>query len=133
MQIIWSEEFSVGVKLIDDQHKHFIEILNNLNECIDNAQEEKLEGILTELVNYKNFHFQTEERYFDEFQFDGAKEHKKKHQELSDKVQAFIDREDEPKIQIALDLQDFLDDWLLNHLADVDKKYTKCFNEHGLT
>jgi hemerythrin len=35
-------------------------------------------------------------------------------------------------IDFAFDLIDFLEDWLINHLLDMDQKYKKCFHDHGL-
>ena len=36
------------------------------------------------------------------------------------------------EIEFAFELVDFLEDWLINHLMIVDRKYIKCFHEHGL-
>jgi len=40
-----------------------------------------------QLVNYGNFHFATEEKYFDEFNYEDTEEHKKRHQEFRDKLE----------------------------------------------
>jgi hemerythrin len=31
-----------------------------------------------------------------------------------------------------MEVMNFLKDWLQKHIKGIDKKYTRCFNEHGL-
>ncbi len=129
--IEWSDDYSVGVDLIDSQHKHFIGILNELYECLETSNTQKLPSILKELATYADVHFDTEEKYFDEFHYEGSKEHKAVHDDLKLKVLEFLRKKGDP-IAIGYELLDFLEDWLINHLDLMDKKYTKCFNQHGL-
>ena len=64
----WEEKYSVGVVEIDNQHKRMFEIINELFEAINNKIiEEKLDKIIAKVVDYKDFHFTTEEKYFKEF------------------------------------------------------------------
>ncbi len=129
--IEWSDSYSVGVSLIDSQHKHFIGILNDLYTCLQAGDSQKLPVVIKDLVTYTSVHFDTEERYFDEFKYDGAEEHTAVHEELKLKVLAFSRKRGDP-IATGYELLDFLEDWLINHLGQMDKKYTRCFNQHGL-
>jgi len=130
--IEWKEEYSVNVKIIDEQHKHFVGILNKLYEAVQGGKEEKLPEIIDELVSYAKVHFATEEKYFDEFDFEGSAEHKEEHKKLTARVGEFLARKNEDPLKVSYELLDFLEDWLVHHLAELDKKYTSCFNEHGL-
>lgn len=129
--IEWKDEYSVNVEIIDEQHKHFVSILNKLYENVQSKNTEALPEILTELVKYKEYHFDTEEKYFKEFGYSEAKEHIAEHDKLKAEVNKFLERKDDPLI-VCFDLLDFLENWLVHHLSELDKKYTKCFNEHGL-
>jgi hemerythrin len=134
-KIEWKEEYSVGVKLIDDQHKVFVGILNELYESsASDKVKESLTHIMDELVSYAGYHFATEEKYFDEFHYEGKEEHVGLHKNLAAKVYQFKKRMEggENNQEIIWELVDFLEDWLVDHLNTADKKYTKCFNEHGL-
>jgi len=62
------------VREIDEQHKLLIETINELvNVVASNPSKEGLMSIIENLINYKKIHFATEERYFEEFNFVGAK------------------------------------------------------------
>mgnify|MGYP001398882160 CR=1 FL=1 len=131
--IAWKDEYSVQVKELDDQHKHFVGILNNLYTALQNMElEAKIKPILDDLVAYAVTHFSTEEKYFDMFGYELAGEHKLKHKELLDQVNVFMQRYKTEGTKIIKDLLDFLEDWLVQHLAEYDQKYVQCFKEHGL-
>jgi len=133
MPIPWTDDFSVNVKEIDDQHKKFLGMLNSLYIILHKAEYgSELKEILQELKAYKEFHFATEEKYFAMFNYELTEEHKEEHQKLSLKVEEFISRFNNGDEDILFDLLNFLEDWLVIHLNNQDKKYTKCFNDHGL-
>ena len=132
-KLTWEEKYSVGVEEIDNQHKKMFQTINELLEAIHtNSSEECLGSIIKDLVEYKKFHFATEEKYFKEFNFDGAEDHIARHQEFTAKLSALKDKYSEYTVEFAFELIDFLEDWLINHLMVVDQKYKECFLAHGL-
>jgi len=134
MSIVFKEEQSVGVKEIDDQHRQFIAILNELADAINNNKaKETLAHIFDELGSYAEFHFATEEKYFDMFNYAEAEEHKIKHKELSNKIAELKSKMAGNQISLSFELVDFMEDWLVDHLANIDQKYVQCFKEHGLS
>ena len=60
--IEWSKDYSVNVKLIDDQHKHFVGIMNLLYKEIQSNKTDRIPEIIDELVSYAETHFDTEEK-----------------------------------------------------------------------
>ncbi len=129
----WEDKYSVGVEEIDNQHKRMFEVINELLDAINtNSTEESLGHIIESLIQYKKFHFATEEKYFKEFNYDETIEHINKHKEFNDKLNALKEKYLNYTVEFAFELVDFLEDWLLNHLTVVDQKYIKCFHEHGL-
>ena len=134
--IKWEPKLSVKVKEIDEQHQNFISIMNRLGEMVNSHDlPEKMDQTLQELTEYAEKHFVTEEGYFDKFNYEGAEEHKEKHSELRSKIAGFIEKRSDPAKDVYetyLELLDFLADWLVDHLEDMDMKYVKCFNDHGL-
>lgn len=133
MSIQWSEEHSVNVKEIDDQHKKFIEILNEFYDAITKGSGRgELDKLLDKITEYASWHFSTEEGYFDEFKYEGSEEHKKEHQKIKDRISAFKHKKGTNEIEYYSDLIDFLEEWLVDHLDVMDKKYIECFNGHGL-
>lgn len=128
--IEWSDELSVKVKEIDEQHKNFIEILNKLHDGIFDLEIQKV--VIKELVEYATVHFETEEKHMIHFNFPGYEEHKKEHEELTEHTLKFKDELFRNNCLLSFAILDFLKDWLENHLLNMDMKYVQCFNENEL-
>jgi len=135
MTIKWEKEYELGLSVIDSQHKQFIETLSQLYDAVSKMQaKETIQKIFDGLADYLLFHFKNEEEYFKEFNYQGAEEHKKAHQEFRQKINDFQARSlAGDNDLISLELLDYLEDWLVKHLDDMDKKYVQCFKEHGLS
>jgi hemerythrin len=133
MDFIWKDEYSVGVKEIDDQHRHFVDLLSKLYFAISSRQvKQTLAELSQDLIAYADNHFQTEEKYFKEFNYEGAEEHIAEHRKLKEQLTDFQEGFTANKLELSFKLIDFLEDWLVGHLANMDKKYVQCFHEHGL-
>jgi hemerythrin len=133
-KLIWNDEYSVNVKEIDEQHKRFFLIINNLIEVINsNPKEEQVSAIIKQIVEYKIAHFATEERYFHQFNYKDTAEHEAAHKFFNDALSSIQAKYQEDVIGFAFALVDFLEDWLIQHLMNMDQKYKQCFNDHGLS
>jgi len=128
----WSDKFGVNVKRIDNQHKHFIGIMDNLFEAMQSDKKNAVSKIIDELVSYADIHFATEEGYFDKFNYEAAEAHKAEHYKIKVKIIKFMARKDDDPFKLGYNLLDLLEDWLFKHMATMDQKYVKCFNENGL-
>ncbi len=136
----WNNNYSVGVEEIDKQHKNLFTIINNTVEIISNLSknsdkgegERQLNEIITSLLEYKKIHFETEEKYFKEFNFEGAQDHIAKHQEFSNKLTKLKEEAGGDIIAFSFIIVDFLEDWLVDHLMTLDQEYKECFKRHGL-
>ncbi|MBF0503584.1 MAG: hemerythrin family protein [Candidatus Omnitrophica bacterium] len=129
----WSQSYSVGIKEIDEQHKKLISLLNVLvSATMGPVEEDGIGKILRELVNYTVYHFNTEEKYMEGFNFPGFEEHRKEHEYFKIKVAEFIEKYDKGDAKVTVDLLEFLWSWVKEHIRGMDKKYTGCFLEHGV-
>jgi hemerythrin len=130
----WEENYSVHVKQIDEQHKGLLKIMNNLiREISGIPDKERVSQFIAQIVKYKSEHFNTEEGYFKQFQYEGTEEHILAHREFGIKLKSIQDKFSDDAIGFAFALVDFLEDWLVDHMLNMDQKYIKCFTEHGLT
>lgn len=133
MAIQWKKDMELGIEIIDKQHQYFVGLMNELYETNYNLKlKDTLGDIIKQLVAYKEFHFATEEKYFDKFNYENSVEHKNKHAELSRKVEEFKKRYEQEGSKIIGELLDFLENWLVEHLEIQDKKYVQCFRNNGL-
>lgn len=136
-KFIWTDEYGVGVQLIDEQHKHFFEIVNKIFDLADNesSTKEELSAFLDELGNYALYHLGTEEEYFNTLKYPDAALHIDSHNKYRDAIKEYQDRvmgEKADVKKIVEEVAAYSGDWLAHHILEVDKKYTKFFNEHGL-
>jgi hemerythrin len=133
MNILWTDDLSVEVELIDEQHKHFIAIINKLYAAVESGRSsEQIETVLSELQEYAKYHFETEEKYFEMFKYEGAVEHIAEHQKLTKRLEHLISDQKLGKKTVVIETIYFLEDWLKNHLSQLDRKYVECFKDHGL-
>lgn len=129
----WDQKYSVDVVKIDEQHKRLFATINELIDAIDShSTKEHIDAIIDALLQYKKFHFTTEEAYFREFQFAGAEEHVAQHAIFSKKLDEMRKECCEDTLTFSFRLIDFLEDWLIGHLMTKDQEYKACFKEHGL-
>ncbi len=133
----WKPEYSVGVKSIDEQHQYFFKLMNSLHELseLSDASSDKLREVINDLNQYAKFHFCTEEKFFEELKYEGAKPHCAAHSNYFIKVKDFTKKLESPDSdlkKISEDLAEFAADWLITHILIDDKKYATCFQNHGL-
>ena len=129
----WEDKYSVGISIIDDEHKQLIDILNEVIIARDHKDnQEEIRKILKEMIGYALTHFQTEENCMIKFNYPEYQDHKEEHHGFFTKTIAYIDKMIEGDSQIANDLLEYLKQWLVNHIQGTDKKYIDCFNRNGL-
>ncbi len=131
--IEWNEKYSVSVSEIDEEHKKLIEIINNVIVARQhsNNPEEVLE-ILRKMTRFALDHFKTEETYMIKFGYPDYESHKKEHHDFSMKTVGYCDSVIRGDYEITDDMLEYLKQWLVHHIQEIDKKYTDCFNKHGL-
>ena len=124
--VTWSQTFSVGVKLIDDQHKGLMELVNDMfNHVTGNDEEERayFTSIIQKAVQYVKVHFDTEEKIMIQTNFPGYLEHKKAHDSFVLTVVEQIKNFEAGKRLTLSDFIKFLKEWILTHIAIMDKQY----------
>lgn len=131
--ITWSEQLSVNVAQIDGQHQKLIAIINDLTEAIQTGKAKAaIDDTVQGLFDYARTHFETEEKYFQQFDYPEAASHIKEHEEFIQKVREFQTRPAKGQFSLSIQVLQFLGNWLINHILGTDKKYSVFFNDHGL-
>lgn len=132
--ITWSDEFSVGIESIDEQHKKLVNMIITLHDAIaDGRASEVLDEIFNSLLDYTNYHFSYEDELFEKYDYPDAENHKKEHAELKRQVtqhRARLATGDRFMSEILL--LKFIQDWLVNHIMKTDMKFAPFFILKGV-
>ena len=121
----WSEEFSVGIELVDKQHKILIRAINLLAMAVEyNSSRDMMQEIFTTLREYTDTHFAYEEELFDRFDYPETEQHKAQHRSLLKQVVDLEKRWQAGETEIGAEVLQFLVTWLRNHILGSDKKYS---------
>ncbi|MDR0582746.1 MAG: bacteriohemerythrin [Treponema sp.] len=128
----WDDRYSVGIQLIDDQHKKLIDLTNTLYKgCLEGDQTagsnfmEAIHGT----VAYVKYHFSAEEKMLENIKYPGIMEHKREHESFVKKILEEVESFQNGKKFVPNVFVRFLKDWILTHIAVEDKQYAKYIHD----
>jgi hemerythrin len=128
----WNSDLSVNIKLVDEQHMRLVAMVNKTWDIIQKRQAtEVLTPIVTDLLDYTNHHFGTEEGLFRVHRYPRYLEHRKEHEDLAAKVQQMNFRLQRGNLDTTK-LLEFLKTWLSDHIMGSDKKFGPFLVSKGL-
>ncbi len=125
IKIAWGDKYSIGYPIIDSQHKNLLKHIGDLLKIVANKGKKTEVGkTFRFLQKYVVSHFATEEGIMLKTGFSGYAEHKKKHEELLEKVNLFVKEYDLRGASDALLIRTTKElwEWYKNHLLKVDKE-----------
>lgn len=130
----WNDKMSVGVGVIDEDHKKLVSMVNNLYDGIQGGKGKDSVGpVLDGLIEYTKMHFAREEKFFAQTGYPDSPAHKKEHEALTKQV---ADVQTKYKAgatsTLSLEVMNFLKNWLINHIQGSDKKYGPHLNSKGV-
>lgn len=131
--LVWSDEFSINVAELDEQHKELLEHVNKLHAGVE-AQIDKqdLHQLLAELYEYTAFHFASEERLMKQHGMKNVKKHHKEHKLLLKHLKHICNAVTEGKRPAFYSEYDVSNDWFLAHIMGFDKQLGTYLNSKGV-
>lgn len=127
----WSDDYNIGVKIIDDAHRQLFSIVNRIirNITDDNFEKNKLTCIeaVKYLKSYTVKHFAEEEGYQKSINYEGYKIHKSIHDNMRDVVVPTLEQELVRTGYSVQSLEHFVGvcgGWLLAHVLIEDQAIT---------
>ena len=130
----WTDKLSVGVGVLDDDHKRLVGMVNELYDAMQTGQGRTTLGrILGDLIKYTQVHFSREEKLFAETGYPAATAHKQQHDALTSQVLE-VQRKymAGSTAMLSIDVLQFLKGWLINHIQGTDQKYRSHLNAKGI-
>lgn len=120
----WIASYSVGVPVIDAQHKHLIGLINELHDqMLAGRGKDILSSVLDRLVQYTNSHFADEERAMVTAAYPRFEEHRAEHDSLTQRVARLQKDVRDGKVAVTMEVMTFLKEWLHSHILGSDKQY----------
>lgn len=121
----WTPNLSVGVKMIDDQHKMWFEKAEKLFDAGKNHQAKEYIGeLLTFLDDYTKKHFADEEKYMLSIHYPEYEVQKKAHTAFIAELAKLRNDFDTSggSLMVILNANQMVVDWLTKHISNMDKK-----------
>jgi len=121
----WTDDLSVKISSIDEQHKGLVNLINELHEAMRRRKSAShLIAIVGRLKDYTVYHFDTEEKLFHKHGYPATAEHIQEHRKFVENVLAFEKDLQQGKVTVTMDVMRFLKNWLTGHIKGTDKKYS---------
>lgn len=115
--------YSVGVDIIDEQHKVLIALINELDRLIqEDFVRPKVQELFRELVDYTNYHFDTEEQLMHSHHYDpdNLQKHILQHQQFRKEIDTVLSDVKHISLNDCKVILSYLTNWLVNHICKVD-------------
>lgn len=125
MAIIWTSDLSVGVDLIDEQHKVLFEKVDQLFQAgRERRAKEYILEMLDFLDEYTKKHFSDEVKYMTRINYPELELQKKAHDSFIDKLAKLKTEYDKTggSVLVIINANTMIVDWLINHISIMDKK-----------
>jgi len=135
MAIKWVNSLSVSNTSVDNDHKHLIDIINQIEMSLQNENDEDgLKNGLKELEVYAEEHFQREEKLMKSVGYPNYYSHFKEHRDLINTlngIKSDINKKlaNKQKITEPDALVDLLRHWLLDHVVKEDLQVKPYFKK----
>ena len=119
----WDDSYSLGIPILDEEHKKLLNLLNRfLSSIHTKTEKDVIKLTFDSLLEYTHEHFTNEEAFMAKHKYPGLKDHKKEHIKLTKEV---IQLNENKNYVFSDNVADFLIAWLTNHILGTDKKYAE--------
>ena len=119
VQFVWKDEYSVGNKKIDKQHKQIFALANSLTEVYDQY---RIKHTIMDLFKYARKHFSDEEKMMEEIGYPKLEEHRQIHLDMIERLTE-ISQETFDCNESIYDFKKFIYDWMIDHVLEKDMDY----------
>ena len=123
LYIVWHDDKSLDISIIDEQHRAIVSIINSLHYfMLAGHGNDIIKPTMIMLTQYTDIHFQTEEAIMTEASYPAFDQHIALHRALLRKTKELsIDANRNKDSMMVLK---FLKKWWLDHINKQDRKYT---------
>jgi len=126
----WSKQLETGIEKVDSQHQNLVAMINRLHRAMPLGKGgEEAGGILDELADYAVYHFGYEEEIFETIDYPDTESHREAHRKAAERIQSFQQQFKDGNPSVAMDLMNFLTEWLKEHIMKTDMGFAPFLKE----
>ncbi|WP_419779631.1 bacteriohemerythrin [Maridesulfovibrio sp.] len=127
--IKWSEDLLLGIPSIDAEHRVLVRYAEDFQTALREGQDhEAVARLFDRLLEYTSSHFAREEAFMQKRGFPEIEKHMLEHRRITREV---MELNRDKKYVFPDSIDSFLQDWIINHINNTDRKYVKFFKEEG--
>ncbi len=129
----WKDEYSVGIEVIDNDHKRLLNLINQLETAAHYQTDATFEKeALDALVDYTKTHFTREEGLMEQYDYPQFEVHKKEHETMIAAVNEYLAAYERDRQGTIESMINFLRDWLIKHINGSDQGYSQHLLDRGV-
>jgi len=125
----WDNNYILGIESVDKQHKHLVDLTNQLAEIVSENQNDlkAIRKLIDKLSDYTIYHFHDEETVMVKYGVDHRHivYHKRKHSDFVNEIIEISSTITQENTQSLKYLLDFLTHWLIYHILGDDKSMAR--------
>ena len=125
-------EYYTGIESIDQEHSRLFELaqetLDLLTDDLVYDKTEKLNSLISELIDYTKTHFSHEEAFMKSIHYAEIDSHMVLHRKFEDNLMQFdpdLLEDTDSQNEVVEKLLGFLITWLIDHIQRMDMEYVK--------
>ena len=118
----WNSSLSIGIEVIDEQHKQIVSYINELDTAIRDKDDKGIKHVLDELIDYTMTHFAFEENLLQKGGYPHFDAHKQVHETFKKRIEEYVTQFEQGEA-VGRKLLSMLRVWLTNHIKRDDMDY----------
>lgn len=127
----WADSLSVGVQKIDDQHKRWLALANDMHNALREGRgRQEVNGCLDGIVDYMSTHFAFEESEMRRTDYPSYADHKALHDAFALDIKDLQKKAAAKELSVSIDVMSTMKDWLVNHITKIDKQFGNYLNQN---
>jgi len=133
IQRAWDEGIGTGVDSMDTEHRLQVSLVNALEELVRQGMDAELATrTITQLVDFTNVHFLSEELMMRLYAYPQHDAHKAEHGRLTEQVAEIQRRVQAGEQKAALETIEALHRWLVGHIKSMDQAFALWCAKNGI-
>jgi hemerythrin len=133
-KLVWTEQYRIGIKKIDDQHRELFSIVNQLIDSDAGTAPTKIvQEVVFRVSGYAGYHFRTEEEIMRQYGYPGYAAQANEHAAFRIKAAQFCGDAIAGKSGLLTEMRDYLTEWLSRHILESDLQFKRFLIDNGFS